>query len=394
MEKVLDQFKEVKAEEKSEEDLIKEMTGDADDNGIVELLPGTTSEEMKAMYFDSDALVEPSYRVYQLNSNGERFYYTIGENGEPTFYPSVTTILSKTMPMSPYLLDWMFSKGKEEAERYKNERAAYGTFMHISFEELIINRTYDLDGLKGRLKAYIEEKRLPDDFIFYADDLKKDILAFAQFVKDYKVKPLAIEISLVSKKGYAGSVDMPCRMAEKKDSDTMINAIVDFKSGRNGFYEAHEIQLHMYKDMWNENFPDLQIDRVFNFSPKNWRKNPSYNLKDQTDCKSQYKIPSLLAIANIDNDDRPDFIHASGIVNLDDDDFSDNIITLSMSELVKSKHDEIKHPDVEEESQETPIEDENIVSNEQSKESSIVESETKDNALNAEFGSLFKEEDF
>lgn len=165
--------------------------------GIFEILPGMTVEEMTAMFFDEKTLIEPPYKVWQLNSKGHRYYYRYDDNGNPEFFPSVTTILSQTLPKAPHLIQWIANKGIEEAERYKGERAAYGTFMHAAFEELLINRAYDLDGLKGKLKEYIEVYRLPDDFIYYADDLKKDVLAFAQFVLDYDVRPLAVEIALV-----------------------------------------------------------------------------------------------------------------------------------------------------------------------------------------------------
>jgi hypothetical protein len=69
--------------------------------GVYELLPGMTAEEMKAVFFDKAALVEPNYKVYQLNSKNHRYYYRYNEQGEPEFFPSVTTILSQTMPQSP-----------------------------------------------------------------------------------------------------------------------------------------------------------------------------------------------------------------------------------------------------------------------------------------------------
>lgn len=307
--------------------------------GAYEILPGMTVEEMKAMFFDG-ALIEPPYKVWQLNSKGHRYYYKYDENGTPEFYPSVTTILSQTMPQSPFLIKWIADKGIDEAERYKAERAAYGTFMHAQFEELIINRVYDLDGLKAKLKDYIENNKLPADFIYYADDLKKDVLAFAQFVLDYDVKPLAVEIALVhSVYNYAGMIDLPCTMLEKPGSKDYINAIVDFKSGRKGFYEEAEIQLHLYKMMWNENFPDVQIERVFNFSPKDWRKKPTYNLKDQTDSPNAQKIPYLLELAAIEDAKRDNtFTAVTGAICLDEKpDLNDNVTSLTLAELIKSK---------------------------------------------------------
>nr|UVM82962.1 MAG: protein of unknown function DUF2800 [Bacteriophage sp.] len=307
--------------------------------GAYEILPGMTVEEMKAMFFDG-ALIEPPYKVWQLNSKGHRYYYKYDENGTPEFYPSVTTILSQTMPQSPFLIKWIADKGIDEAERYKAERAAYGTFMHAQFEELIINRVYDLDGLKAKLKDYIENNKLPADFIYYADDLKKDVLAFAQFVLDYDVKPLAVEIALVHPVyNYAGMIDLPCTMLEKPGSVERINAIVDFKSGRKGFYEEAEIQLHLYKMMWNENFPDIQIERVFNFSPKDWRKKPTYNLKDQTDSPNAKKIPYLLELAAIEDEKRDNiFTAVTGEIRLDSEtDLNNNVTSLTLAELIRKK---------------------------------------------------------
>lgn len=312
--------------------------------GAFEIAPGMTVEEMSALFFDN-ALIEPPYRVFQLNSSGHRYYYKFNEHGEPEFYPSVTTILSETRKQSPFLLKWVAEKGIEEAERYKNERAAYGTFMHAQFEDLLIRRNYNLDNLKSRLKDYIEQQSLPVDFIYYADDLKKDVLAFAQFVIDYDVRPLAVEIALVHPElGYAGMIDLPCSLMVKPGADERINAIVDFKSGRKGFFEEHEVQLHLYKMMWNANFPHQPIDRVFNFAPKDWRKRPSYTFKDQTDAITQEEIPYLLGLARIAEKKRNNvFTSISGVIELRPDiDLSENITSLTLAEVIKSRQKQAK----------------------------------------------------
>lgn len=321
--------------------LLKEI----DMEELRELLAGITTEEMKSLFFDKDTLLEPEYKLYQLNSNGQRYYYRFVD-GEPEFYPSVTTILDRTLKQSPFLIKWLANKGMEEAERYRDERAAYGTFMHAQFEKLLIERTYNLDMLKENLRLYIESKNLPQDFIFYADDLKKDMLAFAQFVKDYDVRPLAVEIALVHPdKGYAGMIDLPCTMV-KPGKDERFRAIVDFKSGRNGFYEGCELQLHMYMDMWNANYPDHTIERVFNFSPKDWRKKPTYNLKEQTDSPNAKKVPYLLELAKIEDGKKENvFTSINGFIDLDsDNELTDNITTMTLSEIVNlsAKKDERK----------------------------------------------------
>jgi len=333
------------------ETTIEDLKFDENVEGAKEIVPGMTVEEMKAVYFNADALKEPPYRIYQLNTDGHRYYYRF-VNGEPVFYPSVTTILKQVMPTSPFLIQWMLANGAEGATEKRDLAAAYGTFMHIQFEQLIINRNYDFDKVPEVLKTYLESENLPDKVFWdWADKIRKDVLAFAQFVKDWNVKPLAIEIGLVHPQyHYAGCVDMPCVLTDPKKGDTF-RAIVDFKSGRKGFWEEHELQLHLYKDMWNVNFPDTPIERVFNFSPKDWRKDkPTYNFKEQTDSENAAKIPHLLALAAIEDEKRDNTLTVvSGVLNLDEGRIADNVQMLSLSELIKSKAAEEPEPQPSEE---------------------------------------------
>lgn len=327
--------------------------------GAIELLQGLTVEEMRAVYFDAEALIEPPYKVYQLNVSGFRWYYTLSKDGEPQFFPSVTTIIDQAVPKAKHLVKWIADVGYEESRRYMMDRAAYGTFMHGIFARLLISRNYDLDKLKDELRSYIESEGLPSDFIHNADELKKDVLAFAAWVMDYDVRPLAIEIALVHPiHGYGGMIDLPCDMKEKPDSKKRITAIVDFKSGRKGFYEANEIQLHLYKEMWNTNFPDHKIDRVFNFSPKDWRKYPSYNFTDQTGSVNAEKIPYILKISEIENRKKErTFTSVFGQVSLDNKNLMNNIKVMTLADVVKLREVTEDQPEGAVNSEDLKIED-------------------------------------
>lgn len=328
---------------------------------VFEIAPGMTAEEMTAMFFAKDALIEAPEKVYRLNASGHRYYYTFREDGQPQFFVSVTTFIKQTMPTSPVLLKWIAETGYSESQVYAQERASYGTFMHAQIAELLITGRYDLNSVKARLRDYIEKEQLPSNFINYAEDLKKDILAFAQFAIETNLKPIAIELVLTHPTdGYAGAMDLACEFdaeisgyfgefyktgvnAGKEKKTTKIErvrAIIDFKSGRKGFFEEHEVQLHAYKEMWNIHFPSTPIERVFNWSPKDWRgTKPSYNLKDQTDSPNAKKLPYLVKLARIEDDKRDNtVVLCSGAINLETTkDLTGNISEFTLSEIVKKK---------------------------------------------------------
>lgn len=265
--------------------------------------------------------LEPPRKLYRIDRAGDRMYYYL-DRGRPVMYPSVTTVIRANMPTSPHLIKWIGDLGTEAAEEYRDERAAFGTFMHKTFEEYLVARYYDLDTMEMQLVQFLQQEGMPEHFASkWLHEMQKALLGFAQWVKDHNVKALAIEVALASDEmQVAGMVDLVCEMdievkgfwgdvyksGEKKGdpketTQTMrIKAIVDFKSGKN-FYDDHAIQLEIYRRMWNENYPEHQIDRIFNWSPIDWRSAPSYKFKDQTDNPQLYRVDHIIAMSKAAN---------------------------------------------------------------------------------------------
>ena len=323
---------------------------------IKEIATGITSEKLSPMFFDATKLKNQPELIYRLDSANHRYYYKFNPDGEPEFFTSVTTLIKNTLPTSPYLIKWLIDKGGDVGKDEAEERANYGTFLHEQCAQLLINGKYDLDKLSEKLAPFLASKNMPQDRIKWADELKKDVLAFAQFIIDTNCKPLAIEIILWHPTdGYAGAIDLIAEMdieekgffgetyasgtnkgQPKETKQTKrIRAIIDLKSGRKGFYESAEIQLHAYLAMWNIHFPDIKIDKVYNWSPKEWRSSPSFNLKDQTNSRNASKLPHLVELARIEDNKRDNLVTLiTGNIDLIKG-LSGNIEELTFAELIR-----------------------------------------------------------
>lgn len=241
--------------------------------------------------------------IRRVDGRGQRFYYSIGKDGSPLIYPSVTSIIKATTPLAPGLLKWYSDLGIEEAQRIMNEKAAYGTFLHIVCGQLLTAGIVDLDTLGDVIEAYVAEQGITWDTSWWLYEVQRDLLAFAAFCSEKEVKVIAVEISLISETlGYAGTIDLVCEMNFGKK---VVRAIVDLKSGKKGFYEDYEIQLEAYRQLWNDQYPDLNVEMVFNWAPKDWRKDPTYDLKNQTESTAAFKWPLLLQVYKADGETKP-----------------------------------------------------------------------------------------
>jgi len=265
-------------------------------------------EEVKALYFDEKSIILPSYNLYQLNSpGGNRLYYAEIPTQTGTrlsFYAGVTTLLGMTVKEADSLAIWRENIGRQEAERYMNERAKYGSLLHTIYTRLVIDNMFDLDQLYMLTKTYCEK----NDMEFREDwsyDLQKDVTAFARFLKEYDVQPVMIEAPMKSDIfGFAGTCDLlawitievkgnwgetyksGANVGQPKETKKPLRvlALIDYKSNRSGsFYLSHELQLKMYDMLVRENFPqfaEAEI-RLYNFSPKDWKTEPGYHLQNR-----------------------------------------------------------------------------------------------------------------
>jgi hypothetical protein len=246
-------------------------------------------EILKATYLDDVFIIPQDEIIYRTNIKGDRCYFKFDEEGKPVIKSSTTTIIGKHIPMSPFLLQWWCDNGYKQSREILKEKSMYGTFLHILWAKLLLKYNIDLPelALMEELYEYCrkEDIRFEYNFKEWHPKIKQDLIGFIQWVQDYKVDPIAIETSIIGEK-YSGTIDLVCRMKYK---DEVFNAIVDWKTGRqNEFYDEYIIQLESYRQLWNEKYPDYQIERVFNYGCKDYRLPigktvTPYRFKEQTD---------------------------------------------------------------------------------------------------------------
>lgn len=278
--------------------------------------------EVETLYFDKDAIKDSGIKLRRLNYKGQRNYFTVDENNQlENLYTSVTTFTKSVLPTPYGLLEWMKNKTLEEQSNILKSSATYGTLMDILCNELIIS------GKVGDFESYVMRHSQIEQLYYinvdqWCESLKKDVLSFAQFVNEYEIKPILVSCPLKSDVlGLAGTLDLFCEMNNRLPTKTIkpvrINALIDykakigdmsFKSERNSFYKSECLQLFIYGLLLVENFSDLlEIDSFFNFAPKNWQDNPTYNLKNWSDSKTLTNVSSnfnhYLSIYEKDNQD-------------------------------------------------------------------------------------------
>ena len=286
-------------------------------------------------------LPPPDYTLRRVNTAQGRFYLS-----DEKMYISVTSLIDMTTRQDEGLIRKMSDMGYDKWMTWLNERANYGTIMHILIAEFLEHGYIDFDLLGHRVVVLFEQYNVSKSkyFIFY-EDLCQDLLAFCKFASEHKVQPLAIELPLISKSHqFGGTLDLVCKMVvpekgffgevyktgdrkgQPKEStkELEIYGIVDFKSGRNGFTDKHADQLMLCEMLLKENYNDFRNStipvRLFNWAPKAWRSEPSYTLKDQSMTTPPSVIFAKLTIAkDMVRSNIPTFLHPSGIVKLGDD---------------------------------------------------------------------------
>ena len=298
-------------------------------------------ESVVAAYFDSTALREPPYKLYRIVTPKGRFYYTMEDN-VPQMYIGVTSMLAMVIPKPQGLIKWICDMGWENSQAYMMERAWYGTLLHKEIEYILINKKYDFTLIDVVIENYCIDNDYKIDKEKWNADLKQDMLAFVKFCHDYNVRPIAVEIMLIHPEGYSGTIDIIAYMdidvegdwgekyksGPRKDEVKLTKkairmlCVIDVKSTRKSTsHEEKDVQLEAYKQLIEHNFPELKIERIFNWSPKDWRgSTPTYNLNDKTGSVDMQKFYAWIRVAQIEMDKKDTILgDINGQINLGDD---------------------------------------------------------------------------
>ncbi|MBS4000782.1 MAG: hypothetical protein KGZ71_09910 [Desulfobulbaceae bacterium] len=255
--------------------------------------------EPELVIFDRDALKVAPRKLYRFDTDGKRWYYEFLDsmNTVPMFYCGVTSSIASLdlLPSSEGLYFYYNKFSSMEAAKQDMQRKAdYGSFIHVLISRFIKLRTLefaDMDDLVALYKAHYD---LDYSNRHWADRAIKDLIAVKNWMDDYEVKPLATELVLPGKDGYATAVDLICEMTLgsgqnckvlktdiKNGTMQTVRAAIDFKTG-DGFYETHEMQMEAVRRVVNENLPELKVTKMFNVSPKGIT-DLKCEMKDQTD---------------------------------------------------------------------------------------------------------------
>lgn len=198
----------------------------------------------------------------------QRFYKVENE-----YYPSVTTVLN-AYPKGFWYDAWLKDVGRN-ADAIRNEAAEKGSNVHNAIESILLGR---------------EVRWITDGKQLFTLDEWSMICKFMEFHSKYlnDDNQIAAETQLFSK---------GMRLGGTCDLVTVINGetwLIDFKTS-NGLYKTNELQLAVYKEMWDEhNSPKIDRYGVLwlnaatrtekEFQGKGWQlkeftKNHEHNLK-------------------------------------------------------------------------------------------------------------------
>lgn len=270
-------------------------------------------EAVNALFLQDDfanrTLKITGEKVFRVQVGNLR-HYRRGSNGR--IYKSLTTFISQVMPRNKFLENWRSNLAAElgssdKADEYVEATADYGSGLHISTADFCRNKGVNWSEFEYWAFDYLTAAGFKNGTLNAAfSELTKDFASMLQFLHDYQVEIIAVEIPVFLKEGIATLIDLVVEMNEKDYTDKTppekrkrIKAIINIKSGKKGFYTEHLMQLEGERRMFNQTFGKsvgYEIDNVFNLAPSDWKTEPTYKIVNQTKAINQGKIDKLFTL--------------------------------------------------------------------------------------------------
>ena len=178
---------------------------------------GYAITEAPLWIFDEAALKAPPRQLYRFETSKYRYYYYFEdeEMTEPRFLISVTSSIAslELLPTSKQLIEWYASfPSMKEAYQQLQRLADYGSFSHVLYAKFWRDGGVSLDHMPYLVREYKIEAQLDYDNRHWIQKANRDLIALDNWAKLHNVQPLAIEIGLAGRDGYATFVDFVCKI--------------------------------------------------------------------------------------------------------------------------------------------------------------------------------------
>lgn len=302
------------------------------------------NQESLETYWLSDTFKIIPKPVYRLESQANRFYYTI-DSGGVEIGCSATQFIGRVLHPN-FLMQWY----KENTEEFINKRmlysSNYGTASHIIMGLFIKFGKIEISSIPDFVNLYWDNNNLEEcteqelgTKKEWIQRLENDLICVLSFMQEKEFKPLAVEYMAFYSADEKIPFNFGCAIdlvGTLKFRNKEVMVIVDYKTG--GIYDSHIYQLIANKLAWEQNNPDFPIEMAFNLSPKNSTSKKKYELKNQDIDSYMERFNCLVGLAKYENFN-PKPIKSLSELSIDS---SIDKIYLEPEEYIKLKHGETK----------------------------------------------------
>ena len=248
-------------------------------------------------------------RIYRTNISGRRYYRV----SDGKIRVSLTTFIDYAQQYGDvrFLNSWRDSmieqlQNKALLDAYVQSTADYGTLLHIAVSELCKRGELDVWGKDGLFYMFqAEATRLGWGYEVAQSAFNKFLKDFAcvsKFFHDYEVRIIAVELPVFDDL-LATCIDLVVEMNAKNYKKTKpekrerINALINLKSGKHTG-DTHALQCagekRLFNFLYGELFPGFE--RTFILKPKDFEKEPGYDLIETTSEQFQAEFDALVAL--------------------------------------------------------------------------------------------------
>lgn len=160
--------------------------------------------------------------------------------------PGVTTIIGDGIP-KPALVTWAARVTAEAAVDRWDELDAMPPSVRL---KTLLDARYadrDMAARRGTEVHALAERLVRGETVDVPPELTGHCEAYAQFLDDWQVRPLHVEVSIASHRhGYAGTVDLIAEITDPTTEQTS-TTLADIKTTRSGVFGETALQLAAYR---------------------------------------------------------------------------------------------------------------------------------------------------